>query len=154
MNFLRLLTSIAVLMVLGIAGSFFTAQSLESWYVKLNKPFFTPPNWLFAPAWTTLYLLIGLTLYLCWENRFWDDKKLKFAFFLQLILNFLWSPLFFGLRSPILGLFDILALDIAVIATIFLLSKHSKTTTLLMLPYLAWILFASVLNLFVFLLNP
>lgn len=154
MNFFRLLVSIVVVMLLGIAGSLFTAPAIETWYATLNKPSFTPPNWLFAPAWTLLYFLIGLTLYLCWNNKFWSDQKLKFAFFLQLALNFLWSPLFFGLRSPILGLIDIIALDLAVIATITLLLKHSKIAFLLMFPYLVWILFASVLNYFVYILNP
>lgn len=79
---------------------------------------------------------------------------LKFAFFLQLFLNLLWSPLFFGLRSPIFGLIDIVALDLAVMATIILLFKHSKIASLLMLPYLAWILFASALNFFIYILNP
>uniref|UniRef100_A0A7C3RD74 Tryptophan-rich sensory protein n=2 Tax=Archaeoglobus fulgidus TaxID=2234 RepID=A0A7C3RD74_ARCFL len=117
-------------------------------------PFFTPPNWLFAPAWTVLYLLIGLVLYICWINGFWNNQKLKFAFFLQLALNFLWSPLFFGLQNPLLGLFDIITLDLAVIATVILLHRHSKLAFLLMLPYLAWILFATLLNFFIIILNP
>jgi len=154
MNLARLIVSVVLVMSLGIAGSVFTAPAIESWYAKLEKPFFTPPNWLFAPAWTLLYLLIGITLYICWINGFWKDRKLKFAFFLQLGLNFLWSPLFFGLQNPLLGLADIIALDLAVISTVILLYRHSKIAFLLMLPYLAWILFATLLNFFVVILNP
>lgn len=154
MNLFRLLVSVVAVMLLGVSGSLFTAPAIESWYAALNKPSFTPPNWLFASAWTLLYFLIGLTLYLCWNSKFWNDQMLKFAFFLQLFLNLLWSPLFFGLQSPIFGLIDIVALDLAVMATIILLFKHSKIASLLMLPYLAWILFASALNFFIYILNP
>ncbi len=154
MDLIRLVLSIVFVMFLGIAGSIFTAPAIENWYYTLEKPFFTPPNWLFAPAWTVLYFLIGLTLYICWKNAFWNDKKLKIVFFLQLALNFLWSLLFFGLKSPLLGLIDVIALDLAVIATVILLFKYSRTASLLLIPYMAWIIFASLLNLFVYLLNP
>lgn len=154
MNLLRLILSIALVLLIGLAGSYFTAQSVKTWYPELKKPFFTPPDWLFAPAWTTLYILIGLALYVCWQNSFWNDSKLKIFFFLQLALNFLWSPLFFALKSPLFGFIDVLALDFAVIATVALMLKHSKVATILMLPYLCWILFATVLNFAVLLMNP
>jgi benzodiazapine receptor len=154
MKLVRLLISIVLVMSLGIAGSLFTAPAIGGWYETLKKPLFTPPNWLFAPAWTLLYVLIGITLYICWINGFWRDQKLKFAFFLQLGLNFLWSPLFFGLQNPLLGLVDIIALDLAVIATVGLLFRYSKAASLLMFPYLAWIMFATLLNFFVAILNP
>ncbi|MFN3383867.1 MAG: TspO/MBR family protein [Archaeoglobaceae archaeon] len=154
MNPYRLVLSIAIVLAIGIAGSYFTSQSVKTWYPELQKPFFTPPDWLFAPAWTMLYILIGLVLYICWQNSFWKDSKLKLFFFLQLALNFLWSPLFFALQSPLLGFIDVLALDIAVIATIALMLKHSKIVTVLMIPYLCWILFASALNFAVLILNP
>ncbi|MEM2031133.1 MAG: TspO/MBR family protein [Archaeoglobaceae archaeon] len=153
MNAVRLILSLAIVLIIGIAGSYFTSQSVKTWYPTLQKPFFTPPDWLFAPAWTTLYILIGLALYVCWQNSFWKNSRLRFYFFSQLALNFLWSPLFFGLQNPLLGLIDILALDIAVIATISLMLRHSKLATALMLPYLCWILFATALNLAVVILN-
>ncbi len=153
MNLLRLVASVLLVLLIGVAGSYFTSQSVKTWYPQLQKPSFTPPDWLFAPAWTVLYLLVGLTLYVCWQNNFWNDSKLKFLFFLQLTLNFIWSPLFFGLQSLLLGSIDILLLDIAVIATLILISKHSRLATLLMIPYLFWILFATILNFAIFILN-
>lgn len=154
MNIVKLIVSIVIVLILGVSGSYFTMPNIEGWYAGLNKPWFTPPNWLFGPMWTTLYILIGIVLYICWENSFWNNKILMTVFIIQLALNFLWSPLFFGLKNPLLGLLDIIALDIAVIATIILLFSYSKTASILMLPYLAWILTASLLNLYIYILNP
>ncbi len=103
----KLTLSILIVLLIGTAGSFFTSQPIANWYPTLEKPFFTPPNWLFGPAWTLLYTLIGITLFVCWENGFWGDSKLRNIFFLQLGLNFLWSPAFFGLQNPLAGLVDI-----------------------------------------------
>ncbi len=152
MNVLKLVVSILVVLAIGFAGSFFTAQSVQTWYAGVEKPFFTPPNWLFGPAWTLLYFLIGVVLYVAWENGFWNDSRVKVTFFTQLGLNFLWSPLFFGPQNPLLGLVDILALDFVVILTIVYIYRHSKAA-LLLLPYLGWILFASALNFAIYLLN-
>ncbi|MEM2271566.1 MAG: TspO/MBR family protein, partial [Archaeoglobaceae archaeon] len=82
MNAVRLILSLAIVLIIGIAGSYFTSQSVKTWYPTLQKPFFTPPDWLFAPAWTTLYILIGLALYVCWQNGFWKNSRLRFFFFL------------------------------------------------------------------------
>lgn len=152
MNIIKLAISLLTVVGIGFLGSLVTAQSVMTWYVEIEKPFFTPPNWLFGPAWSLLYVLIAVTLYIAWENDFWRDGSLRTVFFGQLILNFLWTPMFFGLRSPLLGLIDILLLDIAVIFTIILLHRHSKVY-LLLIPYLAWILFATALNLAILLLN-
>ncbi|AAB89774.1 MULTISPECIES: TspO/MBR family protein [Archaeoglobus] len=152
MNILKLVASILAVLAIGFAGSFFTAQSVQTWYAGVEKPFFTPPNWLFGPAWTLLYFLIGIVLYIAWENGFWNDSRVKATFFTQLGLNFLWSILFFGLQNPLAGLVDIIALDIAVILTIVYIYHHSKAS-LLLLPYLGWILFASALNFAIYLLN-
>lgn len=153
MNLLRLVASVIFVLLFGLAGSYFTSQSVKTWYPQLQKPFFTPPDWLFAPAWAAIYFLIGLALYVCWQNNFWNNSKLRFFFFLQLTLNFLWSPLFFSLQSPLLGFIDILLLDIAVVITLVLILKHSRVATFLMIPYLFWILFATILNFAILILN-
>jgi tryptophan-rich sensory protein len=139
----------------GIIGSWFTFQSVSTWYAALIKPDFSPPNWLFGPVWIALYFLMGLSLYLVWENRAKPkDKKVFFVFFgIQLILNVLWSFFFFGLKSPLLGLADILFLDVTVALAIVYSSRVSVYHAILLVPYLAWILFATVLNYMIFLLN-
>jgi len=123
--------------------------------VTLEKPAFAPPNWIFGPVWITLYFLMGLSLYIVWKDEL--KSKTRNAFFvvfgIQLILNALWSFLFFGLRSPFLGLLDIILLDIMVIVTIIYAKSISKLAMILLIPYLIWIVFASFLNYVIFLVN-
>lgn len=133
----------------GIIGSFFTFQSVSTWYPTLIKPPFNPPAFVFGPVWTTLYLLMGISLYLVWGKK---KTNLKW-FWAQLILNALWSLVFFGLKSPILGLLVILLLEISIILTIKSFSRINKTATYLLYPYLAWVSFATILNLSLVLLN-
>lgn len=140
----RLSTSIALVLGIGFIGGIFTSQSLE-WYETI-KPEIAPPNWIFTSVWTILYILIGLVLFIAWKNRFWGDKKLLFLFFIQLALNFIWSPLFFVLRSPLLGFIDLIALDVAVFLTIVRFYSYSKVSSVLLLPYMCWISIATVLN--------
>jgi len=125
----------------GIIGSFFTTPSVQTWYLTLNKPSFQPPSWLFAPVWTFLFFLMGITLYLVWS------KKNKITWFwVQLLLNILWSFLFFGLHSPILALFEIILLCFAILITIIKFWSFNKKAAILLIPYLAWVTFASYLN--------
>jgi translocator protein len=151
----KLVISIVLPFVAGGIGSYFTYPNIAGWYSTLNKPFFTPPNWLFGPAWSLLYLLMGIALYVVWTSKTHKkEKKIAIAyFFIQLGLNTLWSLLFFGLKSPLLGVIGIVFLWIAIVATIYKFFTISKTAGWLLIPYIVWVSFAGTLNVFVYLLN-
>jgi len=151
---------IIVCEAVGASGSVFTAPSIPTWYASLTKPFFNPPSWLFGPAWTVLFALMGVSLYLVWEkgskNKKLKDRKFRealFAFGMQFALNVLWSFLFFGLRSPLYALVEIIFLWVAIAVTIFKFYKISRTASFILVPYLAWVSFAAVLNYYVWILN-
>ncbi len=156
MNIVKLVVSCAVPFLVGLMGSFFmTADSLGNWYADLNKPFFNPPNWIFGPVWTTLYIMMGISAYLVWQKDI-NSKAVRIVlacFAVQLFLNAIWTPLFFGLHSPLLGLIDIVLLLNAIIVTIFAFLQISRIAALLLIPYLAWVSFATVLNASIYLLN-
>ncbi len=135
--------------LVGLVGTPFTVAAIPTWYQSLNKPFFSPPNWIFGPVWTALYLLMGISAYLVWIKK----GALNY-FLIQLFLNFLWSVLFFGLRSPLLGFIDIVTLWIFILITILQFYKISKPAAYLLIPYLLWVSFATLLNLSIILLNP
>jgi len=145
---IRLVFSIAVCQAAGLVGSLFTMPSIPTWYASLNKPFFAPPSWLFGPVWITLYILMGVSLYLVWSKGL-KNKSVKnslLIFFVQLLLNALWSFLFFGLRSPLYGFVEIIALWIVILLAILKLYKISKNAALLLLPYIAWVTIAAILR--------
>jgi benzodiazapine receptor len=148
-----LVISIAICEFTGVLGSIFTASSLTNWYATLAKPNFSPPGWIFAPVWITLYFLMGISLFLIWTNRAKNNKKSFIAFGVQLFLNALWSFLFFGLKSTLYGLIDILFLIAGIAFTILFSYRISVLAPLLLTPYLAWVCFAAVLNYNIFLLN-
>lgn len=140
----------------GFIGTVFTTPSIPTWYAGLNKPSINPPNWLFAPVWTTLFLLMGVSLYLVWDKGS-SGKRVRKAvafFILQLTVNTLWSVAFFGTRSPLRGLTVIIILWALILATIKSFSKISRTASLLLYPYLLWVSYATVLNYLIFKLNP
>lgn len=142
------------LIVGGIAG-FATVTSLESWYAGLNKPSFNPPNWIFGPVWTTLYALMGISLFLILREEAWSWKNSSLRIFaLQLLLNFLWSFFFFYFESPLLALIDIFLLWASILWMLLDFYPKSKAAALLNIPYLMWVSFASILNGAIFLLNP
>ena len=150
----KLVISIFIPLFIGFLGSFFTASSVNSWYTAINKPSFTPPNWIFAPVWTTLFILIGLSFYFVWIKGFGRErKKAVTVYFFQLLLNLSWSLFFFGLRSPLIGLIDIIALWFAVIANIIIFHRISKKAGYLLIPYLLWVSFAAILNFSIVILN-
>lgn len=150
-----LIISLLVAFLPGTIGSLFTYPAINSWYRYLQKPLFSPPSWIFGPAWTTLYLLMGIASYLIVKTGL-TNKKVKSAIIiygLQLILNGLWSVLFFGLHSPLLAFLEIVILWILIMMTIIRFFKISKTAAYLLIPYLLWVSFASILNLSILLLN-
>jgi benzodiazapine receptor len=151
----RLILSIAICQLAGFIGSIFTAEAIPTWYASLNKPSFTPPNWLFAPVWIILFIIMGISLFLIWRER--NDsihaKPGLVAFGVQLVLNVFWSIAFFGLRSPVAGLIVIVALWIAIFVTILRFRKVSELAGMLLIPYIVWVTFAAILNLSLFHLN-
>lgn len=139
-----LLVSIVVCELAGIVPSFLTANDVATWYTTLQKPGFTPPSWLFGPVWTTLYLLMGVALYLVWRR---GDNRFALAIFaVQLVLNAGWTLVFFGMRWPAGGLAVILALLVAIVATMVSFEKIDRRAALLLVPYLCWVGFATLLN--------
>jgi tryptophan-rich sensory protein len=150
----KLLFSIILCMLAGIIGSVFTTPAIPGWYASLQKPFFSPPNWAFAPVWTTLYFLMGISLYLVITKK--TDKKVRIGLYLfgiQLFLNIAWLLLFFGLRNPFYGLIGIAALWIFILLTIIQFWKISRRAAYLLVPYLIWVTIASFLNYYVWILN-
>jgi len=146
-KFLKLIISIIICELAGIIGSFFTASSVSSWYAELAKPQFTPPGWVFAPVWTTLYLLMGVAAFLVWTSPVSKGKKVALIIFaVQLVLNTLWSIIFFGLRSPLGAFIEIIFLWLAILAAIIAFSRISKPAAWLLLPYILWVSFAAYLN--------
>ncbi len=151
----KLIAAVVLCNAAGFIGSFFTTPSIPTWYASINKPFFTPPNWVFAPAWTTLFVLMGIGLYIVWEKTGFRGKgrTALYVFSGQLALNVLWSVLFFGLQSPMLAFLEIIALWIAILFTIIRFREIDRKAGCVLVPYIAWVSFAAVLNLSVWLLN-
>lgn len=154
-TFLRLLISILIPIAAGYIGSIFTTSSVGSWYTTINKASFNPPGWIFAPVWTALYIMMGIAFYYLWKSsQSAFRSKSIYLYFAQLVLNVLWSLLFFGLKNPLFALIDIFLLFTAISYSIFLFYKISRISSYLFLPYLLWVSFASVLNLSIVILNP
>jgi translocator protein len=152
---LKLLLSIILCEGVGILGSIFTIPSITGWYLHLNKPEFSPPNWIFGPVWTMLYLLIGVSLYLILEKKLKREKNtLLIVFSIQLFLNFLWSIIFFGMHLPIAAFVEIAFLWGSIVWLVISVWKFSKSASLILVPYLCWVSFAAILNLTVAILNP
>jgi translocator protein len=150
-NGLALIGFVLGCLAVGSLAGFATSQSVLEWYPTLNKPSWNPPSWLFAPAWTVLYTMMGVAAWLVWKQGNARTALLLFA--AQLLLNLAWSFLFFGARSPGLGLIDVIAMWIAIAATIFAFSFKSRLAAFLMVPYLCWVSFAAALNAAIYMLN-
>lgn len=140
----------------GIAGAIFVAPSLPNWYANLRQTPLTPPNWVFAPVWTTLYILMGISIYFIWQKRREaQGARHAFALFgIQLVLNIVWAFLFFGLHSPLLGFIGILPLWLSVLLCILSFRPIDERAACLLIPYLLWVTFAGLLNLSILVLNP
>lgn len=159
-NFFKLAITIAVCQLAGVVGSVFTVSSIPNWYAGIAKPSINPPAWVFGPVWTTLFLLMGIAMFLVWKKIdsgvAKDKKKIKIAlgiFGVQLILNTLWSIIFFGLHSPGGALIEIIFLWAAIFATIVAFAKVSRLAAWLLVPYILWVSFASYLNYLIWTLN-
>lgn len=152
---IKLLGIITLCEGVGFLGTIFTVPSILTWYTFLHKPVFNPPNWIFGPVWTALYLLMGLSLFLILQKKLKKQKTFLITLFLvQLVLNFFWSVIFFGWHQPLLALVEIIFLWISIALLIIDFWKFSKAAALLLVPYLCWVSFASILNFSIVLLNP
>ncbi len=152
---LRFIVSVAICQAAGFIGSIFTTPAIPTWYAALRKPAFNPPNWLFGPVWTILFLLMGIALFLVWRRPL-SEPKVKTAlalFAVQLALNVLWSILFFGLRSPLAGFTEILVLWVFILLTIISFYRVSTLAGVLLIPYILWVSFAAILNYHLWRLN-
>lgn len=129
----------------GAAASLFTAPAIPTWYASLNRPAFTPPDWVFAPVWTALYILMAFAAWRVWKKTGLRSPEMA-AFAVQLALNFLWSVLFFALHRIGAALLEIVVLDVAILATLVLFFRRDRLAGFLLLPVLAWVLFATVLT--------
>ena len=152
-NIFKLIIVLVICQLAGLLGSMFNAVSLKDWYPSLIKPSFNPPNWIFAPVWIILFVLMGISLYLAWIGKSKNKKYALKLFYTQLMLNIIWSAFFFGLRNPLLAFIEIIILCVFILLTMLEFYKIDSKAGYLLIPYLAWVTFASVLNLFIFILN-
>jgi benzodiazapine receptor len=151
---LALLGFLAACFAVAALGGVFTSAGMPEWYASLEKPSFNPPSSVFGPVWTVLYIAMGVAAWLVWRANGWDAASPALtAWVVQLALNLAWSGLFFGLRQPGWALFEICALWLAILVTTVLFFRHSTAGGVLMLPYLAWVAFAAVLNFAIWRLN-
>lgn len=153
-NGIKLIISIVLCVSLGSVGGLVTVNEIPTWYATLNKPSFNPPNWLFGPVWTTLYLLMGISVYLIWKQPVSKERNTALQLFiLQFILNFCWSFIFFGLHATGWALIEMIALWILILLSILHFAKHAKTAAWLLVPYISWVSFALLLNAAIWKLN-
>lgn len=151
----KILIGVVVCLGIGFLGSIATQTSVNTWFTTLEKPFFNPPSWLFAPVWTMLYILMGVAAGLVWNKGFhhlWVKTAL-YHFGFQLVLNASWSVAFFGYQSPLVALFIIIALIVLVLITFKWFKIVSNTAAYLLIPYILWIVFAAALNFEIWRLN-
>jgi len=147
--------SIVVCELVGASGVLLSGDGVGVWYPTLAKPGFTPPNWVFGPVWTTLFALLGIAAWLVWRRGL-DTEDVRVAlelFAVQYVVQVAWSGVFFGLRSPLLGLGVIVTLWIGILATIAAFDQVDRRAALLVVPYFAWVTFAAVLNYRIWQLN-
>lgn len=149
----KLVISILIAQSAGFIGTFFTIGAIPTWYAFLNKPTFSPPNWLFGPVWTILYTMIGISFYLIWINYKKNNSWAIKFFIFHLLLNSMWSIIFFGLKNLSLALIEIVILWSSILYMIKNFYKINKLSSFLLIPYLLWVSFASILNLSIWMLN-
>ncbi|MBK6634550.1 MAG: tryptophan-rich sensory protein [Chitinophagaceae bacterium] len=152
---MKLFISILVPLLVGAVAGLFTSSGVNGWYAVANKPWFNPPNWIFAPVWTLLYILMGIAFFLVWKAS--ADKNVKqtamILFSIQLILNFFWSFIFFKLQQPGWAFAEIILMWVMILLTILWFGKISAMAAWLLVPYICWVSFATVLNYSIWKLN-
>jgi len=152
----RIAVAVIVCLTVGYSSSTVTKSGVETWYPTIIKPVFNPPNWVFMPVWTLLFVLMGIAAGLIWDKIKEQNVEVKKAlgfFLIQLALNAIWSYLFFGLKNPMLALIEIALLWLMIYETYLKFIKINKTAGYLLIPYMAWVGFAAILNASIWLLN-
>ena len=152
----RIIIAVIVCLAVGYSSSQVTRTGVETWYPTIVKPVFNPPNWIFAPVWTLLFVLMGIAAGLVWDKIKVQNEAVKKAlgfFLIQLVLNAIWSYLFFGLKNPMLALIEIALLWLMIYETYLKFIKINKIAGYLLVPYLAWVAFAGILNASIWWLN-
>ena len=149
----KFLISLAPPFLAAAIGSIFTSSSVGGWFQGIQKPSFSPPNWIFGPVWTILFFLMGCSLYLVWRSNKEGKKNAYLIFGIQLVLNVLWSALFFGFQNPGFAFAEIIVLWFFIIWNIFMFRKFSSNAAWLLAPYLLWVSFAAYLNFSIWRLN-
>lgn len=149
----KLVLSILLAQSAGIIGSFFTISAIPTWYIYLNKPIFSPPNWLFGPVWTILYTMIGISFYIIWINYKKENSWIIKFFLFHLFLNSIWSIIFFGVKNLGLAFIEIVIMWLTIVYMIIKFKQINKWASYLLVPYLLWVSFAAVLNYSVWQLN-
>lgn len=154
-NYLKLVISVIVCEFAGVIGSFFTMPATDGWYQGIVKPALNPPSWVFGPVWITLYALMGIAAFLIWKRGLdrKDVRQALYVFIVQLMLNSMWSIIFFGLQSPGGAFVEIIFLWISILISIIMFAKISKPAAWLLVPYILWVSFASYLNYSIWILN-
>ena len=153
-NIIKLIISIIVPLGIGAIAGIFTSDAVPTWYETLNKPSFNPPNWIFGPVWTTLYFLMGISLFLIWKQPANKERtKAIQIFIIQLVLNFCWSFLFFYYNQIGLALVEIILLWLSIISMILLFYRIKPAAAYINIPYFLWVTFATLLNAAYYFLN-
>ena len=149
-----LLLAILIPVAVGAISGFFTASSVDGWFTTLQKPSFNPPNWLFGPVWTSLYILMGIASWMVWKQPASVQRTKALRLYgVQLFFNFCWSLIFFYLHQPGWAFLEIIILWLLILLTIFSFSRVQKTSPWLLVPYISWVSFASILNYAIWNLN-
>ena len=151
---IKLIVSLFLFLFVGAVAGMFTSQAVPIWYASLNRPSFSPPNWVFGPVWTTLYILLGISFFLIWKEEATKDRDLAIKVFsIQLFLNFAWSFLFFYFNLIGAALIEIILLWISIASMIYLFHKIKPVAAYMNIPYLLWVSFATILNAGYYFLN-
>ncbi len=151
---IKFIISVLIPLSVGYFSAFFSSDPISNWYLSLNKPPFHPPNWVFAPVWTILYITMGLSFYWVWKEReLREIKEISLIYFVQLGLSFLWSILFFRLENPDVAFICLFFLLMSIFYLILKFYRLSRRAGYILIPYLLWVSFAGVLNFSIALLN-
>jgi translocator protein len=151
---MKLVISILIPLALGGIAGYATSQNILTWYVTLNKPFFTPPNYLFGPVWTSLFIMMGIACYLIWQSTHESKNKALTIYVIQLALNFSWSFVFFQFHQLGLAFIIIVCMWLSIFTTIVFFRKINNIAAWLLIPYILWVSYASALNFAVWQMNP
>ena len=155
-KFVKIIIAVVICLAVGYLSSLVTQSSIDTWYPTIQKPSFNPPNWVFAPVWTLLYILMGISAGLIWDKIDLDKvlvKKGLFFFAVQLALNALWSYLFFGLNNILLASIEIVLLLLIIFETYLVFKKIDKNASYMLIPYMLWVGFATILTVSIYFLN-